>query len=370
MDTIILSIVQTLDNINMELSNHYPKSESPLVTIGIPVYNVEPYIEKCLLSVLNQTYQNLEILVVDDCGSDNSMAIVSSLVQTHSRGTAVRIIKHVQNKGIGEARNTIIKECRGKYVYFIDSDDFMEPNAIELLCAQSEKYETDVAIASHRKVALNTGEELPTYQYKSFRRFYGEDAFANYVCSDLRWHVAIVVWNILFSVDFLRTNNLLFAGRKDEDALFLSDYYSEVKSAVIMPDITYNYVVRPDSIMGYMARKMIPIREIYERFNTDAIMTEHCARLRGRSFYDVHCARVMKHKFRAVCVALRHRKRFTEPLPNREICQELKHPATFEEILKFKRYRMFHIFFYSISRMPSSLTVLAAFIVGKLLRWI
>ena len=354
----------------MEMSNHYPKSESPLVTIGIPVYNVEPYIEKCLLSVLNQTYQNLEILVVDDCGSDNSMAIVSSLVQKHSRGAAVRITKHAQNKGIGEARNTIIKECRGKYVYFIDSDDFMEPNAIELLCAQSEKYETDVAIASHRKVALNTGEELPTYQYKSFRHFYGEDAFANYVCSDLRWHVAIVVWNILFSVDFLRTNNLLFAGRKDEDALFLSDYYSEVKSAVIMPDITYNYVVRPDSIMGYMARKMIPIREIYERFNTDAIMTEHCARLRGRSFYDVHCARVMKHKFRAVCVALRHRKRFTEPLPNREICQELKHPATFEEILKFKRYRMFHIFFYSISRMPSSLTVLAAFIVGKLLRWI
>ena len=354
----------------MELSNHNLKSESPLVTIGIPVYNVEPYIEKCLLSVLNQTYQNLEILVVDDLGTDKSMQIASNLQSSHPNGGLVRIISHSCNCGIGEARNTIIKECKGKYVYFIDSDDFIERNAIELLCTQAEKYETDVAIASHRKVALNTGEELPTYQYKSFRRFYGEDAFANYVCSDLRWHVAIVVWNILFSVDFLRTNNLLFAGRKDEDALFLSDYYSEVKSAVIMPDITYNYVVRPDSIMGYMARKMIPIREIYERFNTDAIMTEHCARLRGRSFYDVHCARVMKHKFRAVCVALRHRKRFTEPLPNREICQELKHPATFEEILKFKRYRMFHIFFYSISRMPSSLTVLAAFIVGKLLRWI
>ena len=354
----------------MELSNHYPKSESPLVTIGIPVYNVEPYIEKCLLSVLNQTYQNLEILVVDDCGSDNSMAIVSSLVQKHSRGAAVRITKHAQNKGIGEARNTIIKECRGKYVYFIDSDDFMEPNAIELLCAQSEKYETDVAIASHRKVALNMGEELPTYQYKSFRRFYGEDAFANYVCSDLRWHVAIVVWNILFSVDFLRTNNLLFAGRKDEDALFLSDYYSEVKSAVIMPDITYNYVARPDSIMGYMARKKIPIREIYERFNTDAIMTEHCARLRGRSFYDVHCARVMKHKFRAVCVALRHRYRFTEPLTNQEIRQELKHPASLSDIIHFKRYKLFNLFFNIIGRFPPSLSVGVVYVIGKLIRWI
>lgn len=342
----------------------------PLVSIGIPVYNVEPYIEKCLLSALSQSYENLEILVVDDCGSDNSMAIVSSLIQTHPRGTAVRITKHAQNKGIGEARNTIIKECRGKYVYFIDSDDFIDTNAIDILCAQAEKYETDVAIASHRKVALNTGEELPTYQYKSFQRFYGEDAFANYVCSDLRWHVAIVVWNILFSVKFLRTNNLLFAGRKDEDALFLSDYYSEVKSAVIMPDITYNYVARPDSIMGYMARKKIPIREIYERFNTDAIMTEHCARLRGRSFYDVHCARVMKHKFRAACVALRHRKRFTEPLTNQEIHHELKHPASLSDIIHFKRYKLFNLFFYLIGRFPPSLSTGVVYVTGKLIRWI
>ena len=342
----------------------------PLVSIGIPVYNVEPYIEKCLSSALCQSYENLEILVVDDCGSDNSMAIVSGLIQTHFRGNIVRIINHKQNKGIGEARNTIIKECKGKYVYFIDSDDFIERNAIELLCVQAEKYETDVAIASHRKVALNTGEELPTYQYKSFQCFKGEDAFAKYVCSDLRWHIAIVVWNILFSVEFLRTNNLLFAGRKDEDALFLSDYYSEVKSAVIMPDITYNYVARPDSIMGYMARKKIPIREIYERFNTDAIMTEHCVRLRGRSFYDVHCARVMKHKFRAACVALRHRKRFTEPLTNQEIRHELKHPASLSDIIHFKRYKLFNLFFYLIGRFPPSLSTSVVYVTGKLIRWI
>lgn len=354
----------------MELSNQNQKSESPLVTIGIPVYNVEAYIEKCLLSVLNQTYKNLEIIVVDDCGCDHSMQIVEKLKQSHANGKSVRIIIHPQNRGIGEARNTIIKECKGKYVYFIDSDDFMEPNAIELLCAQSEKYKTDVTIASHRKVAWETGEELPTYQYSSFQYFYGKDAFAKYVCADLRWHIAIVVWNILFSVGFLRKNNLLFAGRKDEDALFLSDYYSEVSSAVIIPDITYNYVARPDSIMGYMSRKEIPIREIRERFNTDAMMTKRCARLRGRSFYDVHCARVMKHKFRAACVALRHRKRFTESLPAEEICQELKHPSTFMEILAFKRYRIFHLFFYIISKLPPSISVGATYAVGKLMRWI
>lgn len=343
---------------------------NPLVSIGIPVYNVEPYIERCLLSVINQSYQNIEVLVVDDCGNDHSMQIVNNIKLSHANSKNIRIIKHPHNKGIGEARNTIIKECKGKYVYFIDSDDYIEPNTIELLCAQSEKYETDVTIASHRKVTWETGEELPTYQYSSFQYIHGRDAFANYVCADLRWHIAIVVWNVLFLADFLKRNNLLFAGRKDEDALFLSDYYSEVSSAVIMPDITYNYVARPDSIMGYMSRKKIPIREIRERFNTDSLMTERCARLRDRSFYDVHCARVMKHKFRAACVALRHRKRFTEPLPDKEIWKELKHPAKFYEIIRFKRYRGFHLMFYMMSKLPPSISVFFCYVVGKLMRWI
>lgn len=341
----------------------------PLISIGIPVYNVEPYIEKCLLSVLNQTYEQLEILVVDDLGTDESMQIVNKMIDSHPKGNQIRIIKHTQNKGIGEARNTIIRECKGKYVYFIDSDDYMELNAVELLYAQAKEHDTDVVIASHRKVTLS-GEELPTFQYSTYHLIQGDDAFANYVCADLRWHIAIVVWNILFSVDFLRKNNLLFSGRKDEDALFLSDYYSEVISAVIIPDITYNYVARPDSIMGYMSRNQIPIKEIRERFRTDAFMTQRCARLKGRLFYDVHCARVVKHKFRAVCVALRHRKRFTEPLPNSEIHQELKHPVTLGEILKFKRYKCFHLYFYAISKLPSSLSVGMAYLTGKALRWI
>ena len=343
---------------------------SPLVTIGIPVYNVEPYIEKCLLSVLNQTYTNLEILVVDDLGTDHSMEIVDSLQKSHPHGGLIRVVSHEKNKGVGEARNTAIRECKGKYLYFIDSDDYMEPNAIQLLVEQAEKYDTDVAIASHRRVALGTGEELPTYQYTEYQLIQGKDAFANYVCQDLRWHIAIVVWNILFSVDFLRKNNILFYGRKDEDALFLSDYYSEVNTAVIMPDITYNYVSRPDSIMGYMARKEIPIREIRERFHTDSMMTSHCARLKDRSFYDVHCARVVKHKFRAVCVALRHRSRFSEPLSNKEIRQELKHPATLLEILRFKRYKLFHLFFFAVSKLPASLAIGTIWVVGKAIRWI
>lgn len=344
--------------------------KSPLVTIGIPVYNVEPYIERCLLSVLSQTYQNLEILVVDDLGTDRSMQIVADMQLSQPNGQLIKIIKHSRNMGLGESRNTTIDNAQGKYICFVDSDDYIEPQTIELLVKEAEENDTDVVLASSRKVIYGTNEEVPTFTYKSKVVLIGKDEFANYLCQDLRWHIGINAWNNLFNLSFLQKNNLRFAARKDEDALFLSDFYSEVERAVLLPDITYNYVLRPGSIMGNQVREHIPTAEIRERFKTDAKMTERCARLKGRSFYDVHCARVMKHKFRAACVALRHRHRFTEPLPSSEIRQELNHPATLSEILKFRRYRMFNLFFFIISKLPSSLSVGASYIVGKLIRWI
>ena len=339
---------------------------SPLVTIGIPVYNVEPYIEKCLLSVLNQTYQNLEILVVDDLGTDKSMDIVAELQQGHS----IKIIRHPENRGLGEARNTAIENATGKYLCFVDSDDYIEPETIEVLLKEAEEHDTDVVLASSRKIVYGTNREVPTFTYKKKEVLIGKDVFANYLCQDLRWHIGINAWNNLFKLDFLLKNNLRFAARKDEDALFLSDFYSEVERAVLLPNVTYNYVLRPGSIMGNQMREHIPTAEIRERFKTDAKMTERCGRLKGRSFYDVHCARVMKHKFRAACVAIRHRKRFTEPLPSKEIRQELKHPASFQEIVQFKRYRIFHLFFFIISKLPPTFSVGTTYVVGKLIRWI
>lgn len=343
---------------------------TPLVTIGIPVYNVEPYIEKCLLSVLNQTYQNLEILVVDDLGTDKSMDIVAKLQQSHPLGNSIKIIRHPENRGLGEARNTVIENTGGKYLCFVDSDDYIESETIEVLLKEAEEHDTDVVLASSRKIVYGTNREEPTFTYKKKEVLIGKDVFANYLCQDLRWHIGINAWNNLFKLDFLLKNNLRFAARKDEDALFLSDFYSEVERAVLLPNITYNYVLRPGSIMGNQMREHIPTAEIRERFKTDAKMTQRCARLRNRSFYDVHCARVMKHKFRAACVAIRHRRRFTEPLPSKEIRQELKHPAALSEILKFKRYRGFHLFFYLVSILPPSLSVGVCFILGKMIKWV
>ena len=345
-------------------------SNYPLVTIGMPVYNVELYIKKSLLSLLDQCYPNIEVFVVDDHGTDHSIEIVEDLKREHPRGDCIRILRPPKNMGPGDARNRTIDEASGKYLFFLDSDDFIEPETIKKMVDQAEEHGSDIVIASGRGMNYESGEVYPIFSFPELKIISGKDAFANYVCSDLRTHIPDTIWNILFSVQYLRKFDIKFAARKDEDALFLSEYYSEVGTAVLMPDVTYNYLSRPGSIMGNQARDVIPVVEIRDRFQTDKVMTSRCSRLKNRSFYDVHCSRVVKHKFRAVCVSLRHYKKFSEKLSFNEIRQEMEHPATFAEIIKFKRYRLYNIFFYVISKLPSLMFVGIAYVMGKTMKWI
>ena len=344
--------------------------QKPLVSIGTPVYNVESLIEKCLMSVFSQTYCNIEIVVVDDCGHDKSMDIIYNLQKNHSRGNIIKVIRQPYNMGVGEARNATIDHASGKYLYFLDSDDFIEPETIEIMVKEAEKHQTDAVLSSARCVNYETGKVTPAFTYNSYKIIEGDDAFANFVCSNLRWNITITSWNILFSLDFLRKNHLYFSFRNSEDSLFLSDYYSCIKKAILLPNITYNYVIRSGSLMGREARDVIPVWEIRERLKSDALMTERSKRLRYRTFYDAHCARVMKHKFRAVCITLRHRKHFTERVTNKEISNEFIHPASLYEILHFKRYKLFNLGFYILGRLPYPISVRLSMIIGRIIHWI
>lgn len=130
-------------NIHMFTMNQTPK-----ISIIIPVYNVASYVEACLESAINQTYKNIEILIIDDCGHDNSMAIVEDFVNRH-QNKSIRIIHHSKNLGLSNARNTGIKESDGDYLYFLDSDDFIASNCIESFVQILEKYsETDIIFGS------------------------------------------------------------------------------------------------------------------------------------------------------------------------------------------------------------------------------
>ena len=107
----------------------------PAVSVIIPMYNTEKYITECLNSLLNQTLENFEVIVVDDCSTDNSFAIAEKFIPAfESKNKTLVTVKFIQNSGCpGIPRNFAINTSKGKYIYFLDSDDFLDKNVLEEL---------------------------------------------------------------------------------------------------------------------------------------------------------------------------------------------------------------------------------------------
>ena len=102
-----------------------------LVSVGVPVYNAEKYIERCVKSILLQSYENLEVVFVDDCSTDNSVSIIENTLKLYPhRKEQVRIIRHTSNQGVSVARNTLLSAFTGEFFSFVDADDYLTPHAI------------------------------------------------------------------------------------------------------------------------------------------------------------------------------------------------------------------------------------------------
>ena len=121
-----------------------------LVSILVPIYNVEKYIDRCVRSLFEQTYGNIEYVFIDDCSLDNSMNILMNISKEYpERYGSMKVLFHSKNVGIAQTRNELLKEAKGEYCIFIDSDDYVELNAIEILYNK----------------ACETGAEIIRYNY-------------------------------------------------------------------------------------------------------------------------------------------------------------------------------------------------------------
>jgi len=126
---------------------------SKSVSILIPVYNSEKYISKCLHSVFSQTYANIEYIIVNDAFQDNSIAIIQDVLNEYpQRESHVRLINHEKNQGIAKTRNTLLDHATGDYVYFVDSDDSISTDAVEILMRTAEKNNADIVRCNYREV--------------------------------------------------------------------------------------------------------------------------------------------------------------------------------------------------------------------------
>ena len=217
--------------------------EEQLISIIVPVYNVAPYLDACMNSIVTQSYQNLEIIVVDDGSTDGSSSICDKWKVTDERITVI----HQENQGLSAARNEGMKHITGRYVAFADSDDILHPDMYLHLVRAIERTEADVAICQE----ILFYEEAFTFPECEERcEEEVEDRIQLLKHMTDAWSVpANVVWNKLYRRSLIGESRFL-VGKKMEDTYFNIDVLSRVKKAVWIKQKLYGYRQRRGSIMN------------------------------------------------------------------------------------------------------------------------
>ena len=219
-----------------------------LITVIIPVYKVEPYLDRCVQSVIDQTYGNLEIILVDDGSPDGCPAICDAWAEKDDR---VRVI-HQKNGGLSAARNAGLDCMRGEYVAFVDSDDAVENTYIEKMHGAIKTAETKLAlcgvcvIRSDEKPAPVAHDLPPVIDRVSVLRSIGGQSDINILFS--------VAWNKLYHFSLFSV--LRFpVDRIHEDEFIMHHIFHQTPQIAVVPDALYRYYRRDDSIMGETQRR-------------------------------------------------------------------------------------------------------------------
>ena len=257
------------------------------VSVIVPVYNVEDYLIECLTSIINQTLKEIEIICIDDCSTDSSYNILEEYAKKDDR---IRIIPHKENKGLGPARNTGIKEAKGEYISFIDSDDYISKDYLENLYNTAKKYNTDVVNNINIKKKLDNKlylYEININNYLSrFQKLFKKNHFEGISNANIKDekentknYPFVVAWNKLYRKTFLLDNDLFFMdikkGSEDEDfyqRLLLNSpsisynhnsiYYYRVRTS----SLTEKYILDPNFIINNMTLMQNSINYCKERF--------------------------------------------------------------------------------------------------------
>lgn len=217
------------------------------ISIIVPVYNVEQYIKECFDSIAAQTYKGeIECIFVDDCGQDNSVAVLVKLIAEYNGPIQFSIVHHENNKGLSGARNTGIRHAQGDYLYFIDSDDSITSDCIEKLVALAEKYPGVEVVQGSTK----SKQEWLKLANKHFPEFSDNFKWIRRTML-LRFSIPMTAWNKLVRKNLIVKNGLYFEeGLIHEDEIWNFMLAKHVHSIAFCCDITYMYRENPDGIMG------------------------------------------------------------------------------------------------------------------------
>lgn len=218
--------------------------KNPKVSVIIPVYNAEKFLDRCLKSIFSQTLSNFEVILIDDGSIDNSYEIMINYKNKYPE--MVKIISQ-ENLGISKARNIGISQACGEYIAFVDADDFVDPNFLELLYKNAKKNNADISCCNYYKYFNKIGRKY-AHVFKMHKGIYNSQRALKVLISDSR--LQYYVWNKMFKRDLLLKNNITFTNICFEDTEFcVKSFYFANKIAVIEKALYY-YVKHDNSTIS------------------------------------------------------------------------------------------------------------------------
>lgn len=212
------------------------------ISIIVPIFNVEKYLDKCVASIINQTYTNLEIILVDDGSPDNCPKICDKWAETDNR---IKVI-HKSNGGLSDARNAGLSVATGEYIAFVDSDDYIETDMYEKLLSVIINTSSDISVCNLRHVHDNASiTPCNTINTELITEYTTEEAMSALIDDKIRQ----VVWNKLYKTEIIK--DIMFdVGKYHEDEFWSYKAIGAAKKIATIDYTGYNYLQRSDSIMG------------------------------------------------------------------------------------------------------------------------
>lgn len=252
------------------------------ISIIIPVYNVEKFVIRCLESVYEQTYKDLEVIIVDDCSPDKSVELAVKFIEEHDLCKSFKLVRHSKNQGLSAARNTGIKKSSGEYIFFLDSDDCITEDCIKQL---HDHMQPDIDYVMSIYEIIEKGNKICTDFSFNEGVNTQSDLLKCYISRSLPWNAV----NRLIRRKFIIDNRLYFTpGITAEDLLWNFELLIKVNKVFLLNKVTYKYIRNEDSIMGEAkrtTRNQEDLILISERLKDYCINDTSCSML--QMYYNV-----------------------------------------------------------------------------------
>lgn len=330
------------------------------VTIAIPIYQVEAYIENTLLQALKQSFTAIEYLMIDDCGTDNSLQLVQSIIQTHPRGKDIHIISTKQNRGIAYVRNLAIEQARGKYIYFLDGDDSISNDCIQLLYDNATKYHTNFTAASYQ--ATNINGHKTCYQYNE-QLITGTDKLATLHYRANNGLIDTSTWNKLYNTEWLRENQIkCIPGTIHEEPDFNIQLISLTQICCLLLQIIY-FTTKELVQLQKKQRTSIPIQEIENHMNSLSFRKQYAINLKNKPYFPDLALKLIKTSYNDAFIYVS--ANVYPSFDNNHLRQLLQLPFGLQDILSFKYNKIKILSRYILFILPITLQRAFLSTVGK-----